>query len=84
MGGYRREQYQDVLEALKVMRFVHMATPQTQVYLRMFQLESQVLPRRSDTSAPVRGERIRGAFKKNLKIKGPIQPFYFFYQDIKS
>uniref|UniRef100_A0A8K9X851 TBC1 domain family member 7 n=1 Tax=Oncorhynchus mykiss TaxID=8022 RepID=A0A8K9X851_ONCMY len=52
VGGYRREQYQDVLEALKVMRFVHMATPQTQVYLRMFQLESQVLPRRSDTSAP--------------------------------
>lgn len=50
--GYRRDQYHDVLEALEVMRFVHPATPPTQVYLRMFQLESQVLPRRSEITPP--------------------------------
>ncbi|XP_010870732.1 TBC1 domain family member 7 [Esox lucius] len=52
VGGYRREQYQDVLEALTVMRFIQRATPQTQVYLRMFQLESQLLPRCSETTPP--------------------------------
>ncbi|KAJ7986355.1 hypothetical protein DPEC_G00339060 [Dallia pectoralis] len=52
VGGYRREQYQDVLEALTVMRFIQRATPQTLVYLRMFQLESQLLPRRSETTPP--------------------------------
>ncbi|KAM8822269.1 LOW QUALITY PROTEIN: TBC1 domain family member 7 [Synchiropus picturatus] len=52
VGGFRREQYQDVLEALQVMRFVQPATPPSQVHLRMFQLESQVLPRRSETQPP--------------------------------
>lgn len=51
VAGYRREQYHDVLEALEVMRFIHSATPPTEVYLRMFQLESQVLPRRSETTS---------------------------------
>lgn len=55
VGGYRKEQYQDILEALEVMRYINAATPSTHVYLRMFQLESQVLPRCSETTAPVRG-----------------------------
>lgn len=59
VAGYRKEQYQDILEALEVMRFINSSTPTTQVYLRMFQLESQVLPRCSDTSPPVRRGTIR-------------------------
>lgn len=54
VGGYRKEQYQDILEALEVMRYINVSTPSTHIYLRMFQLESQVLPRCSETSAPVR------------------------------
>uniref|UniRef100_A0A5F9D876 TBC1 domain family member 7 n=1 Tax=Oryctolagus cuniculus TaxID=9986 RepID=A0A5F9D876_RABIT len=42
---YRKEQYSDVLHALKVIRFVSEATPQAEVYLRMYQLESGKLPR---------------------------------------
>ncbi|KAL0622941.1 TBC1 domain family member 7 [Plecturocebus cupreus] len=42
---YRKEQYSDVLHALKVIRFVSDATPQVEVYLRMYQLESGKLPR---------------------------------------
>lgn len=42
---YRKEQYSDVLHALKVVRFVSDATPQAEVYLRMYQLESGKLPR---------------------------------------
>lgn len=42
---YRKEQYSDVLHALKVIRFVSDATPQVEVYLRMSQLESGRLPR---------------------------------------
>ncbi|XP_069572931.1 TBC1 domain family member 7 isoform X1 [Brachyistius frenatus] len=52
VGGYRKEQYRDILEALEVMRYINFTTPSTHVYLRMFQLESQVLPRCSETSAP--------------------------------
>ncbi|XP_058411228.1 TBC1 domain family member 7 isoform X1 [Diceros bicornis minor] len=42
---YRKEQYSDVLHALKVIRFVSDATPQVEVFLRMYQLESGKLPR---------------------------------------
>lgn len=42
---YRKGQYSDVLHALKVVRFVNDATPQVEVYLRMYQLESGKLPR---------------------------------------
>lgn len=42
---YRKEQYSDVLHALKVVRFVSDATPQAEVCLRMYQLESGKLPR---------------------------------------
>ncbi|XP_043831310.1 LOW QUALITY PROTEIN: TBC1 domain family member 7 [Dromiciops gliroides] len=42
---YRKEQYTDVLHALKVIRFVSDSTPQVDVYLRMYQLESGKLPR---------------------------------------
>uniref|UniRef100_A0A3B4HCS1 TBC1 domain family member 7 n=1 Tax=Pundamilia nyererei TaxID=303518 RepID=A0A3B4HCS1_9CICH len=52
VGGYRKEQYQDILEALEVMRYINSSTPSTHVYLRMFQLESQTLPRCSETSPP--------------------------------
>ncbi|XP_042078938.1 TBC1 domain family member 7 isoform X3 [Haplochromis burtoni] len=52
VGGYRKEQYQDILEALEVMRYINSSTPSTHVYLRMFQLESQTLPRCSETSSP--------------------------------
>ncbi|KAG5849869.1 hypothetical protein ANANG_G00076270 [Anguilla anguilla] len=52
VAGYRREQYADVLEALQVMRFLHAATPQVEVYLRVFQLEAQELPRSSELSPP--------------------------------
>ncbi|ELW71726.1 TBC1 domain family member 7 [Tupaia chinensis] len=42
---YRKEQYSDVLRALRVVRFVSDVTPQVEVYLRMYQLESGKLPR---------------------------------------
>ncbi|XP_077876679.1 TBC1 domain family member 7 isoform X2 [Ictidomys tridecemlineatus] len=42
---YRKEQYSDVLHALKVVRFVNDATPHVEVYLRMYQLECGKLPR---------------------------------------
>lgn len=60
-----------MLEALQVMRFVHAATPQTQVYLRMFQLESQVLPRRSETTPPVRrGTMAHLNLKPDFDVEG--------------
>lgn len=43
--AYRKDQYSDVLHALTVVRFVNDATPQVEVYLRMYQLESGKLPR---------------------------------------
>lgn len=42
---YRKEQYSDVLHALKVIRFVSDDTPQVEIYLRMYQLELGRLPR---------------------------------------
>ncbi|ELK33434.1 TBC1 domain family member 7 [Myotis davidii] len=41
---YHKGKYSDVLHALKVVRFVSDATPQVEVYLRMYQLESGKLP----------------------------------------
>ncbi|XP_061153325.1 TBC1 domain family member 7 isoform X1 [Syngnathus typhle] len=52
VGSYRKEQYQDIMEALEVMRFIKSSSPSTHVYLRMFQLESQMLPRCSEISPP--------------------------------
>ncbi|XP_045440236.1 TBC1 domain family member 7 isoform X5 [Pipistrellus kuhlii] len=49
---YRKEQYSDVLHALKVVRFVNDATPQVEVYLRMYQLESGKLPRNPSFPLP--------------------------------
>uniref|UniRef100_A0A2K5DM55 TBC1 domain family member 7 n=1 Tax=Aotus nancymaae TaxID=37293 RepID=A0A2K5DM55_AOTNA len=49
---YRKEQYSDVLHALKVIRFVSDTTPQVEVYLRMYQLESGKLPRSSSFPLP--------------------------------
>lgn len=54
VAGYRKGQYQDIIEALEVMKYISSSTPSTHIYLRMFQLERQVLPRRSETSPPVR------------------------------
>ncbi|KAF0878063.1 TBCD7 protein, partial [Crocuta crocuta] len=42
---WRKEQYGDILHALKVVRFVSEATPLVEVYLRMYQLECGKLPR---------------------------------------
>ncbi|XP_012885914.1 PREDICTED: TBC1 domain family member 7 isoform X2 [Dipodomys ordii] len=42
---YRKDQYSDILHALKVTRFISDTTPQVEVYLRMHQLESGKLPR---------------------------------------
>ncbi|XP_043574931.1 TBC1 domain family member 7 isoform X4 [Chiloscyllium plagiosum] len=47
---FRKEQYQDLLQALQVIRFVQDSTPQVWVYLRMYQLESGTLPRRASQS----------------------------------
>uniref|UniRef100_A0A3Q4BMX5 TBC1 domain family member 7 n=1 Tax=Mola mola TaxID=94237 RepID=A0A3Q4BMX5_MOLML len=52
VGNYRKGQYHDILEALEVMRYISSSTPSTHIYLRMFQLESQMLPRCSEISAP--------------------------------
>ncbi|MEQ2165483.1 hypothetical protein GOODEAATRI_017282 [Goodea atripinnis] len=52
VGGYRKEQYQDIVESLEVMRYINPCTPFIHIYLRMFQLESQVLPRCSETLPP--------------------------------
>ncbi|XP_048417723.1 TBC1 domain family member 7 isoform X3 [Stegostoma tigrinum] len=47
---FRKEQYQDLLQALQVIRFVQDSTPQVWVHLRMYQLESGTLPRRPSQS----------------------------------
>ncbi|KAL7888726.1 hypothetical protein AOLI_G00037000 [Acnodon oligacanthus] len=52
VAQYRQEQYRDVREALLAMRFFHAATPYTERYLRMHQLENQQLPRRSELTQP--------------------------------
>lgn len=53
---YHKDQYCDILHALKVIRFVSDATPQVEVYLRMHQLESGKLPR--SPSFPLVSEKI--------------------------
>ncbi|XP_038653066.1 TBC1 domain family member 7 isoform X1 [Scyliorhinus canicula] len=50
VATFRKEQYQDLLQALQVIRFVQDSTPQVWVYLRMYQLESGTLPRRPSQS----------------------------------
>ncbi|XP_039609951.1 TBC1 domain family member 7 [Polypterus senegalus] len=45
---YRDEQYHDVLHALQVMRYVHENTPKVEIFLRMYQLETEKLPRQTD------------------------------------
>ncbi|XP_030626520.1 TBC1 domain family member 7 [Chanos chanos] len=49
---YRAEQYEDVQAALIAMRFVNASTPPTELCLRMFQLENQQLPRRTELTQP--------------------------------
>ncbi|XP_056337747.1 TBC1 domain family member 7 [Danio aesculapii] len=49
---YRVDQFEDVSGALTVMRFIHASTPQTEIYLRMFQLENHTLPRRTELRPP--------------------------------
>ncbi|KAG1941844.1 TBC1 domain family member 7 isoform X1 [Pimephales promelas] len=44
----RLQQFQDISSALTAMRFTHTHTPPTELYLRMYQLENQRLPRRSE------------------------------------
>ncbi|XP_007904560.1 TBC1 domain family member 7 isoform X3 [Callorhinchus milii] len=50
--GFREEQYQDLLQALQVIRFIRDSTQQIWIYLRMFQLESGILPRRPTQLEP--------------------------------
>lgn len=50
--GFREQQYQDLLQALQVIRFIRDSTQQIWVYLRMFQLESGILPRRPTQLEP--------------------------------
>ncbi|XP_016108107.1 TBC1 domain family member 7 isoform X1 [Sinocyclocheilus grahami] len=54
VSRYHLEQFEDVSGALTAMRFVHASTPATELYLRMYQLESRQLPRRSELRPPVR------------------------------
>uniref|UniRef100_A0A8C2C7K7 TBC1 domain family, member 7 n=1 Tax=Cyprinus carpio TaxID=7962 RepID=A0A8C2C7K7_CYPCA len=54
VSRYRLEQFDDVNGALTAMRFIHASTPATELYLRMYQLESRQLPRRSELRPPVR------------------------------
>ena len=75
VGGYRKEQYQDIAEALEVMRYIGSSTPSTHLYLRMFQLEGQVLPRCSETPPPVRRGACQGVVhaltgERNRKTSG--------------
>ncbi|KAI7799369.1 TBC1 domain family member 7 [Triplophysa rosa] len=56
VSRYRAEQFEDVSAALTAMRFVNAATPPTELYLRMYQLEIQQLPRRSELRSPVGGD----------------------------
>ncbi|KAL0165278.1 hypothetical protein M9458_041031, partial [Cirrhinus mrigala] len=46
--------FDDVNAALAAMRFIHASTPPTELYLRVYQLESRQLPRRSELRPPVR------------------------------
>lgn len=55
VSRYRAEQYEDVSAALTAMRFVNAVTPPTELYLRMYQLEIQQLPRRSELRSPDEG-----------------------------
>lgn len=48
--SFRKGQYQDLLQALQVIRFVEDSTPQVWIYLRMYQLECGTLPRRPSHS----------------------------------
>ncbi|XP_048063817.1 TBC1 domain family member 7 [Chanodichthys erythropterus] len=48
----RIQQFEDISDALTAMRFVHASTPPTELYLRMYQLENQQLPRRSELRPP--------------------------------
>ncbi|XP_060770034.1 TBC1 domain family member 7 [Neoarius graeffei] len=52
VARYRQEQYMDIKDALLAMRFVHMGTQQTELFLRMHQLENQQLPCRSELVQP--------------------------------
>ncbi|KAJ8276845.1 hypothetical protein GJAV_G00068550 [Gymnothorax javanicus] len=78
VAGYRREQYTDVLQALQVMRFLHVATPQVEVYLRMFQLEGQELQRRSELTPPEEGDEDFLAIAKAMEeiVDDPVDCYW--------
>lgn len=70
--AYRKDQYSDVLHALRVVRFISDATPQVEVYLRMYQLESGKLPR--SPSFPLVSGHSHLTFNSTLFLK---ITFYF-------
>ncbi|KAH0617916.1 hypothetical protein JD844_016660 [Phrynosoma platyrhinos] len=49
---YRKEQYRDVYHALQVIRSINDSTPQVEVFLRIYQLESGKLPRNPSFPMP--------------------------------
>ncbi|KAL7984491.1 hypothetical protein Chor_003061 [Crotalus horridus] len=51
---YRKEQYRDVYRALQVIRFITDSTPQVEIFLRIYQLESGKLPQ--NPSFPLQSE----------------------------
>uniref|UniRef100_A0ACB8FCK7 TBC1 domain member 7 n=1 Tax=Sphaerodactylus townsendi TaxID=933632 RepID=A0ACB8FCK7_9SAUR len=51
---YRKEQYKDAYHALQVIRFINESTPEVEVFLRIYQLESGKLPR--NPSVPLEPE----------------------------
>ncbi|XP_048885832.1 TBC1 domain family member 7 [Brienomyrus brachyistius] len=76
--GYRREQYRDILEALKAIRVVHAATPQVEVYLRMFQLEAQELSRCSELAPPGKDEENFLSIAKSMEeiVEDPVDCYW--------
>nr|XP_028593554.1 TBC1 domain family member 7 [Podarcis muralis]XP_028593555.1 TBC1 domain family member 7 [Podarcis muralis] len=52
----RKEQYKDVHHALRVIRFIKDSTPQVEVFLRVYQLESGKLPRNPSLSSEAEDE----------------------------
>uniref|UniRef100_A0A2H6NG98 TBC1 domain family member 7 n=1 Tax=Micrurus carvalhoi TaxID=3147026 RepID=A0A2H6NG98_9SAUR len=55
---YRKEQYGDVYRALQVIRFITDSTPQVEVFLRIYQLESGKLPQNPSFPLPKLLEQI--------------------------
>ncbi|XP_051511615.1 TBC1 domain family member 7 [Myxocyprinus asiaticus] len=78
VSRYRAEQFDDVTAALTAMRFIHAATPPTELYLRMYQLESQQLPRRTELRAPDENDEIFLAIARAMEeiVDDPVDCYW--------